>query len=149
MQGETTLDARPVHPTSRSIPTFLTRSYTIGGIDTDCLVQLFGDRILLGVSQLDGKLGTWITCHVEETVMDSNTRFRIDVLLGNREDPLTAVYARRITERIASLRKSNADTCPPVLLGISIQDRDPKVFSAVVDLLIKLYLEAVLVACSS
>jgi hypothetical protein len=134
---------------SRSVPTFLTRSYTIGGIDTDCLVQLFGDRILLGVSQLDGKLGTWITCHVEETVMDSKTRFRVDVVLGNREDPLMAVYARRLTEQIASLRKSSADPCPPVLLGISIRDRDPKVFLAVVDLLVKLYREAVLVASSS
>ena len=147
----TALDAASigtVYPAPRGIPTALSRSYNVDGTVTDCLVQLFADRILLGISQMDGKLGSWVTCDVEESVIDSKTRFRVDIVLGQRDDPLPEVYARRITEQIASLRKSKADPCPPVLLGISIKDRDPKIFGVLVNLVVKLYQEAVLVASS-
>jgi hypothetical protein len=138
-----------VFPVAKSLPTSISRSYQVMGVDTDCFVQLFGDHIVLGVSQLGGgKIGTFVSCQVEETVMDNTTRFNVNVLLGKRDDPLVQVYARRITEKIAAMRASRADICPPVLLGISITRTDPEMFTSLIDVLVNLYKEAIQIASS-
>ncbi|KAI2496620.1 hypothetical protein MHU86_17879 [Fragilaria crotonensis] len=99
-------------PLPQFLPVTLTRSFEIMGIVTDCWVQLFNDQIVIGVSQLGGKVGTYVLCQVEETPLDSKPRFHISTLLGKRDDAMLEVYARRITERIASLRKSRSDPVP-------------------------------------
>lgn len=133
-------------PLPQYLPVTLTRSYGIKGIVTDCWVQLFNDQIVIGVSQLDGRVGTYILCQVEQTALDSKPRFNISTVLGKRDDALMEVYARRITERIASLRASSSDPVPPVLLGISLKEesKDRDMFMEIVDVLVKLYSEAIL-----
>lgn len=109
-------------------------------------MQLFGDQIVLGVSQLQGKVGTYILVQVEETALDNNTRFNISTLLGKRDDPLLEVYARRVTEKIAGMRASRSDVMAPVLLGISLkpkEGKDPKMFAEIVDVLVNLYSDAI------
>ena len=104
------------------------------GIRTDCWVQLFGDQIVVGVSQLQGKIGTYCLCQVEETALDNKTWFHVETLMGSkRDDILLEVYARRVTEQIAGLRASRADPMPAVLLGISLKPeaKDPKMFSEI------------------
>ena len=132
----------PIYPMPQGIPTTLTRCYNIAGTETDCLVQLFGDRTLFGISQLDGKLGTWVTCAIEESEMNSCISFHVEVVLGQREDPLIGVYARHLAESISKLKIR--DPSPPLLLGISIKDRDPKVFTVLIDLLVQLYKDALI-----
>ena len=132
----------PIYPVPQGVPTSLTRCYNVAGTETDCLVQLFGDRTLFGITQLDGKLGTWVTCAIEESEMNSYTSFRVEVVLGIREDPLIEVYARRLAESIFKLKLR--DPSPPILLGISIKDRDPKVFIILIDLLVQLYKDALI-----
>mmetsp|Transcript_49440 Transcript_49440/g.73679 ORF Transcript_49440/g.73679 Transcript_49440/m.73679 type:complete len:156 (-) Transcript_49440:89-556(-) len=137
---------KEVAPVGNALPTFLNRSFELQGKSTHFLVQLFSDQILIVISQLEGgKVGTWISCEVEELVLDSKSRFNVNVLLGQRgrDDPLLGVYARRITEQIAKLRSSRADVCPPILLGISILDNEGQTFSAIVDVVLDLYKEAV------
>jgi hypothetical protein len=139
-------------PLPQYLPVTLTKSYEVMGIMTDCWVQLFGDQIVLGVSQLQGKVGTYILCQVEETALDSKTRFQISTLMGKRDDALLEVYARRVTEKIAAMRVSRADPAPPVLLGISLKpesSKDPKMFTEIVDILVKLYTEAIKSAVAS
>jgi hypothetical protein len=48
------------HPSS--IPATLTRSYTVKSVPTDAWVQIFADRIVIGISQLDGKVGNYLLC---------------------------------------------------------------------------------------
>jgi Proteasome assembly chaperone 3 len=132
-------------PLPQHLPVTLTRSYEIMGIPTDCWVQLFRDQIVLGVSQLQGKVGTYILCQVEETPLDSKSRYNIATLMGKRDDALLEVYARRLTEKIAAMRVSPSDPVPPVLLGISLkpEGKDPKMFHAIVDISVNLYAEAI------
>jgi hypothetical protein len=59
------LSAKPkpkvaAHPSS--IPATLTRSYTVQSVPTDAWVQIFTDRIVIGISQLDGKVGNYLLC---------------------------------------------------------------------------------------
>mmetsp|Transcript_17840 Transcript_17840/g.29516 ORF Transcript_17840/g.29516 Transcript_17840/m.29516 type:complete len:164 (-) Transcript_17840:860-1351(-) len=136
-------DARPF---PQHLPATIIRSYEIMGVPTDCWVQLFGDQIVVGVSQLQGKVGTYCLCQVEETALDNTTRFHVSTLLGSkRDDVLLEVYARRVTEQIAALRTSRSDAMPAVLLGISLkpEGKDPKMFTEIVNILVKLYSEAV------
>jgi hypothetical protein len=68
-------------------------------------------------------------------------------LLGAREDPLLAVYARRITEQITAMRPpTSAEPLPTVLLAVSLhkeKGKDPEMFGLLVDLLVQLYRDAV------
>jgi hypothetical protein len=142
-------DARPF---PQHLPTTIIRAYEIMGIPTDCWVQLFGDQIVVGVSQLEGKVGTYCLCQVEETALDNHTRFHVSTLMGSkRDDVLLEVYARRVTQQIAALRASRADAMPAVLLGISLkpEGKDPKMFTEIVNILVNLYTEAVKKVASS
>mmetsp|Transcript_4301 Transcript_4301/g.5142 ORF Transcript_4301/g.5142 Transcript_4301/m.5142 type:complete len:193 (+) Transcript_4301:44-622(+) len=141
-------------PSPQSLPTTLTRSVEILGVATDCWVQLFGDRIMFGVSQLRGKVGTMISCQVEDSgIIDGTaTRFTIEVLLGKRDDDMLGVYARRILDQLLQLRTSLQDACPPILLAISLQpqtQQDPEMFKGIVDTVVQMYQEAVRTASSS
>ena len=136
-------------PIPNDLPVFLSKSFEIQSAPTHLWVQLFADQIVMGCSQLEGgKIGTFIHIDIEETMIDNKTRYHIQTLLGKRDDALLGVYARRILEQIASLRTSRSQLCPPLLLGISLkeQGKDPKVFTAIVDLAVKLYKEAVQIA---
>ena len=133
-------------PFPQDLPVTLTKSYEILGVVTDCWVQLFNDQIFIGISQLEGKVGTYILCQLEQTPLDSKPSFQVSTLLGKHDDALLEVYARRITERIASLRASQSDPVPPVLLGISLTEKgkDPIMFAEIINVLIKLYSEAIM-----
>lgn len=145
-----------VRPMPASLPTTLTRSYTVNGVPTDAWVQLFSDRVVFGLSQRDTHVGTFLSCEVEESVLDltSKPRFNVTALLGGQrlEDQILHVLCRRLTEDIASLRtKGDGITCPPVLLAISLQSKgelDPNVFRELVQLLVSLYKDAIRVASS-
>jgi hypothetical protein len=68
-------------------------------------------------------------------------------LLGAREDPLLAVYARRVTEQIVGMRPpTSAEPLPTVVLAVSLhkeKGKDPEMFGVLVDLLVQLYRDAV------
>lgn len=101
---------------------------------------------MLGVSQLQGRVGTFVSCQAEESVIDGGIRFNISVLLGKRNDDMLGVYARRVMDRILKLRTSLQDASPPLLLAISLEpqkEKDPAMFSAIVDVLVQLYQEAI------
>jgi len=132
---------------SLSVPTTMSRSYTVHGISTDIWVQLFADRIVLGVSQLGGKVGNFLLCQADQSEINPRAvEFQVTNLLGAREDPLLAVYARRITERIVQVRPpSPAESYPTILLGISVdkeRGKDPEMFRSLVDLLVQLYVDS-------
>mmetsp|Transcript_40986 Transcript_40986/g.46568 ORF Transcript_40986/g.46568 Transcript_40986/m.46568 type:complete len:158 (-) Transcript_40986:340-813(-) len=133
---------------SHQLPVTLIRSYKILGVPTDCWVQLFGDQIVLNVSQMSGKVGTMVLCQVEDRspIERSKLDFHISTLLGRTgSEEMVLVYARGITERIAAMRSSNQDPTPAVLLGISLlpnKESDHNMFKGIVDTMVQLYTQA-------
>lgn len=135
------------HPSS--VPTTLTRSFSVNSVPTDVWVQLFADRIVFGITQINTKVGTFLSCHIDESIIDNRIRFTVTPLLGKRNDAVLEVFCRQVTERIASLRTTAAAVCPPVLLGISLKNTDPDTFRTLVDLMVNLYKDAIAIASSS
>jgi hypothetical protein len=76
-----------------------------------------------------------------------HTNFFHRNLLGAREDPLLAVYARRITEQMVAMRPpTSAEPLPTVVLAVSLdkeKGKDPEMFGLLVDILVQLYRDAV------
>jgi hypothetical protein len=104
-------------PNPSTIPA--TASKKLQDNKTDILVTLFSDRIQVLVSQKEGKIGTLLSCTHEFSQIDNSHTYQVETLLGNREDTLSNVYARQITERIVKM--GDGVNCPPVLLGITLQ----------------------------
>jgi Proteasome assembly chaperone 3 len=130
-----------------SIPKLLARSFLVLSVPTDAWVQLFSDRIVFGVSQLDCKIGTWLLC--EAVTNETNVRqteYHLSTLLGNREDSMLGVYARTLHERLRQVQEGTNNTRAVVLLGISLdkgKGTDPQMFRLLVDLLVDMYVDAI------
>lgn len=141
--------SQTLEPHRSSVPTTLTRSYSVNSVPTDIWVQLFSDRIMCGVSQVNTKVGTFLSCHIDESIIDNRIRFIVTPLLGKRNDAVLEVFCRQVTEQIAALRTTAAAACPPVLMGISLKNKDPETFRILIELVVKLYKEAIAIASSS
>lgn len=151
--------ATAVSPVTSSIPKVLTRSFLVLDIQTDAWLQIFADRIVVGVSQLNRKVGTYLLCEAETNEINpQQCDYRLSTLLGNREDAMLGVYARTITERIRAFHvsenesnnnsSSTAGTELPkeVLLAVSLDQekgRDPKMFQLLVGILVDMYVDAI------
>lgn len=132
------------HPAS--LPITLSRSYTVHSMPTDAWVQIFCDRIVLGVSQLQGVVGNFLLCDAQPSQAHPGSAsvvdYNVTTLLGTRQDPLLDVYARQVCEKIHAL---DSDAPTVIILGISLhkeRGKDPQVFRAIVDLLVNLYQDA-------
>ena len=135
-----------------SFPTTVQQSCLVNDIQTDLVVQIFSDRTLILISQLNGKIGTYITTTVEQSIIDNSTTFNITSLLGRRDDPLMEIYARQLAERIHKLHNGSSRdvmdgmTLPPILLGIALSKeskaREKDVFHTILDLVLQMYVKA-------
>ena len=141
--------SQTLDPYPSSVPTTLTRSYSVNSVPTDVWVQLFSDRIMCGVTQVNTKVGTFLSCQIDESIIDNRIRFTVTPLLGKRNDAVLEVFCRQVTEQIAALRTTAAAVCPPVLMGISLKNTDPETFRILIELVIKLYKDAIAIASSS
>ena len=127
-------------PSPASLPATLTRSYEILSIPTDAYCQIFSDRIVLGVSQLDQRIGTWLLCESQNSETNPDrVEYPVSTLLG-LEDVLLEVYARQITEKIRMASSSSPSIV--LVLGISLdkkRGKDTKMFRLLVETLAQLY----------
>mmetsp|Transcript_68014 Transcript_68014/g.100931 ORF Transcript_68014/g.100931 Transcript_68014/m.100931 type:complete len:171 (+) Transcript_68014:124-636(+) len=147
-------------PSPKSLPTTITRVYSINDIPTSFLLQLFSDRIFVSVSQLKGKLGTLLSCNMEYSMIDGSKTYNVTTLLGVRDDALLEVYARQISERIMNLGRAEqwgtaedgSPAGPSILLGIALdkkgRGRDQETFRTIIDLVIDMYTEGLRIASS-
>jgi hypothetical protein len=128
-----------------SLPTTLSRSDIIHDVPTDAWVQLFADRIFVGVTQRNQRVGTYVTCQAIKSPIDNAVDFSISTVLGNRDDAVVGVYARRLAEKLIQERVTSMEPIN-LLLGISLladSGKDPKMmFQSVVDFLFQLIREA-------
>ena len=130
-----------------SIPTTICRSYTILNIHTDIFVQLFSDRIFVGITQLNCKIGTYVLCQASISQIDHATiDYNISTVLGNHNDAMPGVYARRITDKLLQQRILTKDPMC-LFLGISLKDggKDPTMFAHIVDIVVNLIQEALVI----
>ena len=132
-------------PDSKSIPATLHRTYKIRGVKTDLFVQIFRDRYIFGVSQIEGKIGMYLS--VDTILSEVNPReveYEVSTLLGPRSDPMPGLYARRLADDLFHLRNDFANSLPPILLGISLKKeliREPEVVGSVVSLFVEMFKE--------
>mmetsp|Transcript_26124 Transcript_26124/g.62065 ORF Transcript_26124/g.62065 Transcript_26124/m.62065 type:complete len:220 (-) Transcript_26124:118-777(-) len=169
-----------VRPDPKSLPTTITRSSTsstlsIGGTDdasgteapvsstttTHGFVQLFQDRIVIGITQLpSGHIGSWCLCQATQSpIQPQQIEYDISTLLGgsassgsssSKSSSMIELYARRITECIIQRRlvPSGPDKMN-VLLGLSLSQKqkleleaDRQRFHAVVEFAVSLVKDA-------
>ena len=136
-----------------SLPKVLTRSFLVLDVETDAWVQIFADRIVIGVSQLNRKVGTYLLCEAETSEINpKQCDYRLSTLLGNREDAMLGVYARTLTERIRAFHETehannhSSELPQEVLFAVSLdkeKGRDPKMFQLLVGVLVDMYVDAV------
>lgn len=128
------------HPHASSVPTSISRSYKVFGIPTHAFCQIFSDRFVVGVTQLQtkssgnetkssGHIGSWVYCQASKSQIDPRqVDFEISTLLGAGGANSTLgskdekeIYARRITERLLEKKSIPGGTDRIVLLlGISL-----------------------------
>ena len=107
-----------------SFPPTIIRSYIINNVQTEFIIQRFAERVFIGISQLEGKIGTYISSSVEYSMIDNSTTYHLSTLLGKRDD-LLEVYARQISERIyysdhQKQQLAGAESLP-LLIGIALK----------------------------
>ena len=112
-------------PLPQSLPTTLTRSYQILGVPTHTFCQVFSDRIVVGVSQLPSKhVGNWTLCQAQKSeVSPKDMDFDVSILLGDHNDAMLELYARRLTECVIQQRLIPGTDRMVILLGMSLQKK--------------------------
>jgi hypothetical protein len=136
---ETTTATTSTTPTPESLPRTILRSYMIQSIHTDLFVQVFDDRVVIGCSQLNTRIGQWLLCEFETSPhAPTSPLYEITTLLGNNDDTWLSVMAKAICETIQKT----------IVLGVSLQTTTSgpatvMLIRALVDLIVKLHQEAV------
>jgi len=136
-------------------------------IPTHCFVQLFGadSTVVIGISQGPSqKIGNYLLCQADPNPLQIKAyQYQVSHLLGgNRDDTLLEVYAKRLAEVLVPTLPSPLQPLT-LVLGISLLHtnnknknisppeeevarvkaaRSPEVFRSVVDVMSKLYVEA-------
>lgn len=139
------------------------------GVETSLILQLFSDRIFISVTQLSGKVGSLLSCNVEESIVDNSTTYHVKTLLGTgsarssggeRSISIREVFVRRLAESITKHTRKVAGvgentiiggaedgTGPiqPLLVGFGLKptcsDLSVESFNSLVDAAMDLYLE--------
>lgn len=94
-----------------SLPRTASITEVIESIETNLFVQYFEDIVMVCISQISGKIGTFLSCSSLQGPEGNTLEYSTATILGH-DDPINAVYARQI---LAALPQSN------LILGITIQ----------------------------
>lgn len=145
----THLSSSSPHPSA--LPRTLTRSFSVDGIPTHCWVQVFANRIVIGLSQLDGRLSNYLLCEaIPDPVHPKSIEYATTTLLGARDEAVWSVYARQVTQRMVEYRHpvaAEGESFPVVVLGLGLRpatsSANPNIFRAMVDVMVQVYIEAV------
>ncbi|GAB4814902.1 hypothetical protein N2152v2_001948 [Parachlorella kessleri] len=71
----------------------------IAGCETHLLLSGYADRLLVVATQV-GTLGAVLQAQ-KETVLGGGSTYRVETLMGRRDDPLLQLAARQLAERLA------------------------------------------------
>ncbi len=148
-------------PQVSAVPASISRSYKVVGIPTHAFCQVFSDRIVLGVTQLQkpkektssGHIGSWVYCQASRSQIDPRqVDYELSTLLGGgggKTGPVDEkeIYARRIAERLLQKKSLPGGSERIVLLlGISLLTIPPSKsierFKVLVEVMVELVEEA-------
>ncbi|PRW61483.1 Proteasome assembly chaperone 3 [Chlorella sorokiniana] len=103
-------------PQSSSSLPFRTETFTanVEGRPTEFALTGYADRLLVVASQL-GSLGSILAAE-KETVLGGGSTYRVDTLLGRRDEPLAELCARQLAERLC-----DAGCDRPLLLCLALE----------------------------
>ena len=152
----------PSLPQPSSVPASISRSYKVLEIPTHTFCQVFSDRIVVGVTQLQkpkekvssGHIGSWVYCQASKSQIDPRqVEYELTTLLGgsagnkNGQKNEKEIYARRIAERLLEKKSIPGGSDRIVLLlGISLLSLPPSKsidrFKVLVEVLVELVEEA-------
>ena len=112
----------------------------INGVHTEIVVTGYADRVNVLVTQL-GSPGTILHASSEKSA-DGERRYEVKVLLGRRDDPLLAVYARQLIQRVDARESTGTGSSEDgrtivVMLGLAKGGRDSSTFQAIMNLVLK------------
>ncbi|KAG7336799.1 proteasome assembly chaperone 3 [Nitzschia inconspicua] len=112
-------------PVEQCLPTTITRSYRIQGVPAHTFCQIFGDRIVVGVTQLQSQhIGNWVTCQATLSAIDPKAiEWDVATVLGDHQDVMLEVYARRLVDCIVQRRLIPGTNQVSLLLGLSLLKR--------------------------
>ena len=130
---------------------FVTNDHSHLSVGTDVVLQRFFDRTIVLVSQVNGRIGSYLSCSMEHSIIDRSTVYSVHVLLGKRDDTLVEVLARQIHERIFQFENQSGGesggtagilTVPPLLLGVTLNSdvrNSQHAFHELVAMVIEMY----------
>lgn len=95
-------------------PRTLHAAAAVDGVHTELVVTAYENRYLVVATQL-GKLGTLLHAH-RDTAPDGTLTYRVDTLLGRRDDPLLQAAARRLADLAAA-----AGAPLPIVLSLGLK----------------------------
>lgn len=104
-------DSSSVTPDPGSLPRTASITEVIESVETDLFVQYFEDTVTVCISQMSGKIGTFLSCSSLQGPEGTTLEYTTATILGH-DDPINAVYARQI---LAALPQSN------LILGVTLQ----------------------------
>lgn len=91
-----------------------TTQCSIGGCETHFQLSGYADRVLVVATQV-GTLGTIMQAE-KETVLGGGSTYRVETLVGRRDDPLLELCTRQLAERL-----SEAGCDRPLLLCLGLK----------------------------
>eukprot|EP00520_Triparma_pacifica_P020011 CAMPEP_0118642338 /NCGR_PEP_ID=MMETSP0785-20121206/5782_1 /TAXON_ID=91992 /ORGANISM="Bolidomonas pacifica, Strain CCMP 1866" /LENGTH=124 /DNA_ID=CAMNT_0006533883 /DNA_START=71 /DNA_END=442 /DNA_ORIENTATION=- len=119
-----------------AVPVTHTSFLPPNSVPTSLSVQLFSDRIFIGVDQL-GKIGTLVAANVDCNPINGNKTYIVEILMGRRDDPLLEIYARQLIEKCSLM---DVGVMRPLLLQISLKEegRDTESFQETLNKLLEM-----------
>lgn len=110
------MDDEPPVRAARKVAAPQTFGALIRGVHTDFAVSRFNDNTFIAITQA-GKLGTVL--QVQEVGTLSGGRHGIQVLMGQRENDLVALYADQIAQAILPRCRT------PLVLSLAMKNQQP------------------------
>jgi hypothetical protein len=123
-------------PEPGSLPRTASITEFVDSIETNLFVQYFEDTVMVCISQMSGKIGTFLSCSSLQGPEGQTLEYNTSTLLGH-DNPIYAVYARQI---LAALPRSN------LILGITLhkpRQQNREQMKAIIDRVIAFCLDVV------
>lgn len=132
------------------LPISITREVKINGTDveTTVIVQKFSDRTFVVLTN-HKRFGSILECSADISEIDQTVDYRVQPLLGKREDTVNEVYGRQLLEQIVRIDQlkdpllATTKGIKPLLLSIALKDelRTPESFHQLLTSVKEIYSE--------
>ena len=134
-------------PAEECLPVCVTKDVFVSGTDvkTTIILQIFADRVFVVLTNYK-RFGSILECSATVSEIDQALDYRVQTLLGKRDDTVNDVYARQILEHFVKVDQLNdplsfSKGIKPLLLSIALKEemRTPTNFRELLNHVIEIY----------